>query len=102
MSDARQTPVLSVVEAVAVATRTDPTELPPIADAVDPDALNRLFARPTGTPSTVSITFTYAGRDVTVSSTDGQLDCTVSAVLAADGGAAADATPTTACGPTAD
>ncbi|WP_135534598.1 HalOD1 output domain-containing protein [Halostella pelagica] len=58
----------AVVIATAEATDADPLELDPLFDAVDPDALNRLFEssddgsdRPSG-----RIEFTYAGCDVSV------------------------------------
>lgn len=35
---------LAVVEAVSVATGEHPTEIGPLSDAVDPEALNELFA----------------------------------------------------------
>lgn len=35
---------LAVVEAVSVATGEPPTEIGPLSDAVDPEALNELFA----------------------------------------------------------
>jgi len=50
-----------VIEAVAAASNVDPTELPPIHDELDPDALNSLFH------SSVEgqLTFVYAGFIVT-------------------------------------
>ncbi|OVE83836.1 HalOD1 output domain-containing protein [Natronolimnobius baerhuensis] len=35
----------AVIDAVATATGTDPIELPPLYDSIDPDALNTLFDR---------------------------------------------------------
>ena len=54
---------IAVVESVSTATDTRALELPPLQDAVDPDALNALFAEQ---PTTASVRFRYAGRAVTV------------------------------------
>ncbi|MCU4744148.1 hypothetical protein OB955_14865 [Halobacteria archaeon AArc-m2/3/4] len=63
--ESEETPVFAVVSAVAAASDADPLELPPLGDAIDPDALNQLFM--TRSDSTVAkITFQYAGYDVTV------------------------------------
>jgi len=53
----------AVVERVSTATDTPALELPPLRDAVDPDAINELFAEQ---PTTASVRFRYAGRAVTV------------------------------------
>ncbi|MFD1685311.1 HalOD1 output domain-containing protein [Halobellus litoreus] len=53
-----------IVEHVASATDTDPLELPPLYESIDPDALNALVAG----PGDVEITFPYAGREVCVES----------------------------------
>lgn len=53
----------AVVESVSTATDTPALELPPLQDAVDPDALDGLFAEQ---PTTASVRFRYAGRAVTV------------------------------------
>ena len=42
-------PVKVIIGAVAEAAGVDPVELPPLYDFVDPEALNRLFARDEGT-----------------------------------------------------
>lgn len=58
-------PVYAVVTAVADRTGQEPTELPPLADAVDPDALNALFAA--GDGGTVRrVAFEYCGYTVVV------------------------------------
>ncbi|WP_255171026.1 HalOD1 output domain-containing protein [Natrononativus amylolyticus] len=56
-----------IVDGVAALEGTDPLELPPLFDAVDPDALEAIFA-PTdgGTPRIGRIEFPYAGHTVTV------------------------------------
>lgn len=54
----------SVVEAVADADGVGPEELaPPLYDAIDPDALERLLAT---APGTRRVVFTYNGYEVTV------------------------------------
>jgi hypothetical protein len=54
-----------VVEAVAAETDRDVLDLPPIAEAVDPDALNALAACDTR----AVVSFPYAGQYVTVNAT---------------------------------
>ncbi|WP_435177137.1 HalOD1 output domain-containing protein [Halorussus sp. AFM4] len=76
-----------VVTAVADATDRDPQALPPLYDAVDPDALEALVNRPphVGRGSTgVEVAFEFADCVVTVSSTG---DVDVSATPAADAAA---------------
>jgi len=53
-----------VVQAVATTSNADPLELPPLYDAVDPDALDALV---TGIADG-KVTFTYAGYEVTLTS----------------------------------
>ncbi|AGB39864.1 HalOD1 output domain-containing protein [Natronococcus occultus] len=62
------TPVVAVVVAVADAAGTDPLELPPLHEAINPEALNELIDcdRESGLQS---ISFEYAGYDVVVSGT---------------------------------
>lgn len=62
-----QTASLAVIEAVAAVSGTDPLELPPLYDAVNPDALNALFEphdRRDG--SDLRIEFSYNGFDIVV------------------------------------
>lgn len=55
-------PSSTVVRAVADAEEVEPTELPALYEAIDPDALDALFqGRATG-----SVTFDYGGYTVTV------------------------------------
>lgn len=54
------------VEAVAAATNREPTELPPLAHTIDPDALNALLD--STDDGDVRATFTYAGVEVRVDS----------------------------------
>lgn len=57
----------ATVLAVAEAIDADPTELEPLSDAVNPDALDDLFVGP-GSPTRVS--FTYEGVRVTLQGDD--------------------------------
>lgn len=70
-----RTPSEAVVDAVAEAEGADPTTLPPLFDAVDPDALDSLFETTSVAPaaSTAQVTFSYAGYEVTVEA-DGAVD----------------------------
>jgi hypothetical protein len=66
MDDEPATPVVSILEAVAAADRTETLDLPPLSATVDPEALNALLD-PSGNAGTpVRATFDYAGRTVTV------------------------------------
>jgi hypothetical protein len=58
-------PSLRVVRAVAAAEGVDPTDLPPLNDAVDVDALDRLAGADGARPG-VEVRFAYAGRSVRV------------------------------------
>lgn len=64
-----QTVTERVVDEVADRAGVSPLELPPIYEAIDPDALDRLFS---GSPDDTapsppdSVTFAYAGYSVTV------------------------------------
>ncbi|WP_336021534.1 HalOD1 output domain-containing protein [Halobellus salinisoli] len=53
-----------VIERVAIATESDEIDLPPLFDAIDPDALETVVE----TMSSGEITFAYADRDITVGS----------------------------------
>lgn len=54
----------TVIEAVADAVGTDPLNLtPPLYEAIDPDALDQLFA---GTPPVGKVVFNYNGCEVSV------------------------------------
>ncbi|NHN48944.1 hypothetical protein G9464_15265 [Halostella sp. JP-L12] len=59
--------VYSVLQSIAADRGTDPTELPPLTRAVDPDALERLL----DSPGTASVTFSYCGYEVTVTGDGG-------------------------------
>ncbi len=53
-----------VVTIVATATNTSPTDLPPLWDAIEPDALDRLVNHQTG--SDLQVRFRYAGHSITI------------------------------------
>lgn len=75
----------SVVQQVAERAGVDATELPPLYDSIDPDALDAIFASTTSSTSRSGrIEFTYAGYRVTVSSDDGILLAHESAAKRAD------------------
>lgn len=59
-----RSPSENVIQAVSRHTDTGPLELPPLYQAVDPDALNDLVAN--STDALDAIQFTYAGHSVTV------------------------------------
>jgi hypothetical protein len=54
----------AVVQAVAKAEDADPTEIPPLYNQIDPDALEKLFQN----PSNGAVTFDYCDYTVTVRS----------------------------------
>jgi len=57
----RASPVVAVVERVAAADGVDPTDLPPLDDRVDADALDQLL---TDAAADVTVEFEYAGYTV--------------------------------------
>lgn len=59
------TPVYAVVTAVADASGMDIAELPPLYEAIDPEALNDLFTA-RSEPAVGQVSFQYAGYDVVV------------------------------------
>ena len=59
----------AVIEAIAQASGTDPLEIEPLYDVLDPDALDALFTDPlTGASrdGDIAVTFRLAGYEVTV------------------------------------
>lgn len=66
--DETESPSVAVVSLVAAVTDRTPTELEPLNDVLDPDALDALFApTPTGKfRSDGNVQFTYHDHDVTV------------------------------------
>lgn len=65
-----ETPSEVVVNAVAEVTNRSPIELQPIAEVIDPDALNKYISWPSGTDNPVTATFDYAGCQVLVTPTE--------------------------------
>ena len=59
-------PSQAVSERVAACEGVDLTELVPLYEAIDPEALNRLVETSRSTDSALRIEFTYPGYDVTV------------------------------------
>ncbi len=58
---------MAVIDAVAEAADTDPTELPPLYESVDPDALDALFGRDGGRgDAALSLSFTVDSWNVFV------------------------------------
>lgn len=71
--DATTTPTHRVVNAIAEETDADATSLtPPLGSVVDPEALNRLVGSADGTD--VTVTFEYAGHEVSLSGDDLTVD----------------------------
>lgn len=60
-----------VVTAVADAKGVEPTELPPLYYAVDPDALDQLFPSHRGQGAMAEVRFTFAGCEVVVDGDEG-------------------------------
>lgn len=60
------TPSMDVVSAVAERLNHDRTELSPLSDVVDPDALDALLADRTDAAGHLQVRFTYCGMTVTV------------------------------------
>jgi hypothetical protein len=65
-------PSQSVVERVAAREGVDHTELTPLFDAIDPDALDKILDTSPHTGSALQVSFTYHGYDVTVTG-DGEV-----------------------------
>ena len=68
LANTKQPVGIALVEAVAHREGVDPTELPPLYDVVDPDALEALFApRSGGRPTGVrEVSLSYCGYDVVI------------------------------------
>lgn len=63
---------IAVVTAVAARRGVEPTELPPLYEWVDPDALDALFEpTTTGGPRRGRLSFTYDGHEVVLECDDG-------------------------------
>lgn len=62
-----KSPSLEVVEAVARSKDERPEAVePPLTEAIDPDALNALFARRNSTDRSLQLSFRYSDRTVTI------------------------------------
>ena len=61
-------PSTAVIETVAVALDQEPTEITPLYDVIDPDALNTLIrsSDPDSVDDELTVTFPIAGQSVTV------------------------------------
>ncbi|WP_338739583.1 HalOD1 output domain-containing protein [Haloplanus salilacus] len=60
----------AIVEGVAAITHTDPLELDPLGESVDPECLDRLFASASDADrEALSVSFSYVGCRVVVSDT---------------------------------
>jgi hypothetical protein len=59
-------PTSGIVEAVAAATGQDTTQLAPLYQELDPDALNALVTKPTAGDELITVSFTYTDRRITV------------------------------------
>ena len=79
-----QQPSLAVIDLVARVERTDPVELEPLYDAVDPDVLDTICDPDSGFSR---LEFTYHGYSVAVEAANGELS-----VSLADGAVSADET----------
>ncbi|WP_363464448.1 HalOD1 output domain-containing protein [Halogeometricum borinquense] len=64
----------NIVLTVAAIEETEPTELPPLATTIDPDALDNLFTE----DSSGRVTFSYTGYEITIHN-DGGLEIVSSA-----------------------
>lgn len=59
-------PSVRIVEAVAAETGRDPTDLPPLHDYVDSDAIDALLGDGASDDADLHLQFSYAGVEVTV------------------------------------
>lgn len=59
-------PSQAIVERIAALEGVDHTELVPLFEAIDPDALDALVSTTLGNDSALKISFTYHGHEVTV------------------------------------
>ncbi|ELZ19988.1 hypothetical protein C475_21859 [Halosimplex carlsbadense 2-9-1] len=65
--------MVSILEAVANAERTNSVDLPPLSGAVDPEALNALVDSGEDECAPLRVTLTYAGYEITIDR-DGDVD----------------------------
>jgi len=57
---------MKVVQRVAAVTDQEVTKLPPLYDAIDPEALNSLIEPVVTTRASLEIQFTYAGQQIII------------------------------------
>ncbi|AUG46502.1 hypothetical protein BVU17_02830 [Haloarcula taiwanensis] len=62
-------PSVAVVQTVAIAADREATELSPLIETLDPDALDQLFVQSSGPDSTVSLSFQLGKYAVTMTGT---------------------------------
>lgn len=93
-ADDDRSPSMAVVELVADVTGTDPLELPPLYNALDPDALDSLCGNSSGFSS---LEFEYTSRTVTVERVREGLEISLGPVTIGNGGSRgiADSGPST-------
>ncbi|THE66668.1 hypothetical protein D8Y22_00600 [Salinadaptatus halalkaliphilus] len=60
---------IEIITTIAAREGVDPTELPPLWDAVDTEALNRL-SQSAASNSSLHVRFSYQGYDIVVDGTD--------------------------------
>ncbi|ELY30155.1 hypothetical protein C500_09384 [Natrialba magadii ATCC 43099] len=75
--DVDHTASLAVINAVSAVADRDPTELPPLYETIDPDALDALLSEQTETGVRPEVSFSYDGYAVTVVRTETQLSVEV-------------------------
>lgn len=63
-----------VIAAVAESASRSPFEMAPLAETIDPDALDSAFDNGTGRPSSVTVAFEYCARRVTVTPSEVRID----------------------------
>ncbi len=61
-----ESPLEAIVRATAVVKNQSQVELNPLANVIDPDALNEVCNSSTTTSSNIEVTFEYEGLEVTV------------------------------------
>ncbi|MFC6764323.1 HalOD1 output domain-containing protein [Natrinema soli] len=70
-NDTNKTPVNAVIEAVAEETDSDPLDLPPLYETIEPDALNTLF---NSSETSSQVLFQYAGFEVVVQGSEVEVE----------------------------
>jgi len=73
-NDEADSPSQFIVQRIAEATDREVTQLPPLYDTVDPDALDDLLSSIDNDNSSFSIKFSYAGQQVSIEA-GGSVNC---------------------------